>query len=66
MGKPRVLVVEESDVNRELVEDLLGVAGCAVVALPFGRGRHRLAGHGPAAGTAKPARHRVLGARNEA
>ena len=36
MGKPRVLVVEESDVNRELVEDLLGVAGYAVVACPSG------------------------------
>jgi len=36
MHNATVLVVEDNDVNRELVEDLLGVAGYAVVACPTG------------------------------
>ncbi len=36
MPKTTVLVVEDNDVNRELVEDLLCVAGYAVVACPTG------------------------------
>ena len=36
MAKTTVLVIEDNDVNRELVEDLLGVAGYAVVACPTG------------------------------
>jgi CheY-like chemotaxis protein len=36
MSDATVLVVEDNDVNRELVEDLLGVAGYAVVAYPTG------------------------------
>lgn len=36
MAMVTVLVVEDNDVNRELVEDLLSVAGYAVVACPTG------------------------------
>jgi CheY-like chemotaxis protein len=36
MPDATVLVVEDNDVNRELVEDLLGVAGYAVVGCPTG------------------------------
>ncbi|HYB73393.1 MAG TPA: response regulator [Candidatus Sulfotelmatobacter sp.] len=36
MHNATVLVVEDNEVNRELVEDLLAVAGYAVVACPTG------------------------------
>src|SRR3972149_82133 len=36
MKKPLVLVVEDNEANRELVEDLLDVAGFAVVTCPSG------------------------------
>ena len=36
MPKPTVLVVEDNDANRELVEDLLHMAGYAVVTFPSG------------------------------
>jgi CheY-like chemotaxis protein len=36
MAKPRVLVVEDNDANRELVEDLLHVAGYEVVSCASG------------------------------
>ena len=48
MAKPTVLLIEDNDVNRELVEDLLGVAGYAVVAYPSGEeGMAWLAGNRP-------------------
>jgi len=36
MAKPTVLVVEDNEVNRELVEELLGMAGHTVVACTTG------------------------------
>ncbi len=36
MATATILVIEDNDVNRELVEDLLSVAGHAVVACPSG------------------------------